>query len=464
MKHIQTIIITAAICVVALGSFVLFRTVPVSHLWKGYQVLYVASDTLTDAQVYAMLLQDGCKNVIAQVNQGSPIVSAYSPVQVQSADSYLNARNAFFHDKKNAAMVFYVPEGQDMALSRALRELNDVQGTSAGTDGAASFPWLSPIISFLFMAVCVFFAKRKGVLLPSLVFLGAFSLSRPLFTTSAAVCLATYGFFMLQKIWGRHGFSKSVTNPLFIICLAFPVVLLAVSSPLSALFYVIAVVSGFCALLLVALLKTVYDESHARHTFAPVLIRGARLVPLVERKERGIMLALVGAVAVILLVSLAGASLQTPSFDASQPTLPAPVSGNVRLPDWDDFLAWSWQTVTFPYRRMADAHVQMPVDGDRVSFTEYGEENGHITESERTVYVYNSAFRTSVADAVKNAPYPALEKMLLKQGKDARYSYATGGKAASERFGSVLLLVFLLIPAGIIGYFVVVRRHYGVSF
>lgn len=459
---------TAVLCAVALSAFAVFRTVPVSRLWKGYRVLYVISDSLTDAQVHAVLARNGCRDVVARSNQGIPIVSRYSPVQMQGADSYITKRNVFFRDESNTALLCYVPEGQDVALSRALDELQSVPGAVAGTDGTASFPWTSPIVCAAFALVCIVFARQRLAIAPALLFLLAFVLSRPQFTTGAAVCLATYGFFMLQKIWGRHGFLKGASSPLVIICLFAPAVLLFVSSPLNVLFYVVALVAGGAALVLVALLKTEYDkkhkDQHKRHLFAPVLIRSARFIPLVERGDVKVIVLLAFATAVMLFVSLAGAAVQSPVSEGIAPAVPAPVAGAARLPDFDDFLAWSWQTVTFPYRRLSDGNAQPPVDGDTVVMPEYAEENGVITERGKTAFVYNGAFRSSVYDSVRHLPYPALEKMLLRQGKDARYSYARGGRSVGERFGTVLLVVFMLIPAGIIGYVVLIRRHYGISF
>ncbi|MDE6736872.1 MAG: hypothetical protein K2J50_05155, partial [Treponemataceae bacterium] len=356
------------------------------------------------------------------------------------------------------------PAGQDMALSRALDELQAGPGAVAGTDGTAAFPWASPIVCAVFALVCIVCARQRLAIAPALLFLLAFALSRPQFTTGAAVCLASYGFFMLQKIRGRHGFLKGAFSPLVVICLFAPVVLLFVSSPLNVLFYVVALVAGGAALVLVARLKTVYDGKRNRHPFAPVLIRGARFIPLIERRDVKVIALLVFATAVMLLVSLAGTMVQSPVSEGIVPAVPAPVAGSARLPDLDDFLAWSWQTITFPYRRLSDGNAQSPVDGDTVVMPEYAEENGIITEREKTAFVYNGAFRSSVYDSVRHLPYPALEKMLLRQGKDARYSYARGGRSASERFGPALLVVFMLIPAGIIGYVVLVRRHYGISF
>ena len=460
MKNIQTIILAVAVCAVALGLFATFRTMPASRLWKGYRVLCVRSGTVTDEQVYALLENSGCRDVVARTNQGIPLVSRYSPVQVQAADSYLAKRNAFFRDEHDEAMVFYVPEGQDAALSRALDDLQ-AAGVAAATDGAASFPWISPVVCAAFALVCVLFARRRLSLAVALLFLLAFSVSRPFATTSAAVCLASYGFFLLQKIWGRHGFVKSATRPLVVVCLCVPVVLLSVSSPLGALFYVVAVAAGGSAALLAAQLKTVYDERRSR-LFAPVPIRSARFVPLIERTDMRVVALLVLAAAVMLVFSLMRPVAR--STGSSLPPVPAPVAGAARLPDWDDFLAWSWQTVTFPYRRLSDGAAETPVEGECVVMREYADEGGVIAEREQTAFVYNGAFRSSVHDSVRKLPYPALEKMLLRQGRDARYSYATGAGYVGERFGVPLLAVFVLIPAGIIGYVMMARKQYGISF
>ena len=463
MKQLKLLIFTLTICFSALFLFVFFRTVPVSRIWKGYQVLYVTSKSLTEPQVVSLLEQNGCKNVVSKSTQRIPIVSKFSPVQVQDAMSYLTVRNHFFTDESDSAMVFYIPDGQDTALARAVREITGVSNTTAGTDGTASFPWLSPIISLVFALLCVFFAKKKIFLIPTTVFLVLFSFSRPLLTTSAAVCLALYGFFMLQKIWGRRNFSSAVVSPLIVVCVLVPVLLLFMSSPLSALFYTLAISASFSAVLLVDLLKNVYDERHVQSRFKPVLIRSARFIPLVEKKELKIILGLFLAIIAILGVSFAGSSLQNMSLDSSRPALPAPVSGKSDLPDMDDFMTWSWNTITFPYRRMTDAKPQVPVDGDKGSIPGFNDAGGKIAPSEQTAFVYNAAFRNSVYDSVKDLPYPALEKMMLKQGKDARYSYTKGGGAAAERWGTSILLLFMLIPLGILLYFVLIKRSYGIS-
>ncbi|MBR1722373.1 MAG: hypothetical protein IJ727_07840, partial [Treponema sp.] len=127
-----------------------FRTVPVSQFWKGWRILYVYTDTLSEYDILTVLEKHGCDSVISLSNQRLPIVSPMSPVQVQSSDSYLSRRGEFFTDKSRLAQVFYIPDSQSSNLEDAVLELSAFAGSSAGTDGKSSFPWFAPSLCLLF--------------------------------------------------------------------------------------------------------------------------------------------------------------------------------------------------------------------------------------------------------------------------------------------------------------------------
>ena len=464
MKQLKQLAVTSAICLISIFAFIFFRTVPVSRLWKGYQVVYVKTQSATEDQIARLLEENGARNVVCKTTQRIPVVSRFSPVQVQAQDSYLSRRDVFFRDESNSAFVFYVPEGQDAALSRALSAINGLRQTTAGTDGTASFPWGSPLVCIAFALICIVFAKNKLIFGGAAFFLVCFSFSRPLYTVSAAVCLAMYGFFMFQKIWGRRSFYAGVVSPLLLLCMIFPLLLLFLSSPLSALFYTLSLLASFSAVLLIDVLKNLYAERYEHYRFNPVMIRSARFIPLVERKELKVILLLMLAVGGMLFLSFAGNRLASVSMDSSRPALPSPVVGKDALPDLDDFMNWSWNTITFPYRRLTDAPPQVPVEGDSVSVPVFEYSGNGITWKNEQVFVFNNAFRNNVFDSVRELNYPALEKMMLRQGKDARYSYTKGGSVATERLGTLLLVLFLSFPAGILLYFVLIKRNYGISF
>jgi len=149
--------------------------------------------------------------------------------------------------------------------------------------------------------------------------------------------------------------------------------------------------------------------------------------------------------------------------DSSTPSLPSPVSKNDEtLPGFSDFLDWSWNTITFPYRRLSE-NDSSPKDGDTVSIPDYAENDGLITEYDSTMYVYDSKFRDSVSKQVESLDYPSLEKMMMEQGKSSSYGYSKGKLSSSEKFGAVLLLSFALISFALSGYYIIGRKRYGLS-
>lgn len=203
MKSPLRIIIPAAICCITLFVLAAFRTVPQSRLWKGWTVLYVTSETLSEGDIYKVLVENGCENVITKSMQRDPIVSPISPLQAQAQNSYIVRRNAFFSDADDKAMLFYIPDNEETALSHAIAALERVGGTSCGTDGAASFPYAAPCLVLLFAACLFLFSKRKILFALSAFFLVCMSFSRPLFTVAACASLALTGIFLLEKLYGR---------------------------------------------------------------------------------------------------------------------------------------------------------------------------------------------------------------------------------------------------------------------
>src|SRR5574344_1368403 len=84
-------IIISTLLISLCGVFLfLFRSVPVSRIWKSYQVLYV--DASVDEQSILNYLHDsGCKDVISLSEQKQPLFSPFPPIE-PGADKtgYLN--------------------------------------------------------------------------------------------------------------------------------------------------------------------------------------------------------------------------------------------------------------------------------------------------------------------------------------------------------------------------------------
>ncbi|MCR5724859.1 MAG: hypothetical protein K6G80_07235 [Treponema sp.] len=460
----------ACICIVSLFAFYLFRTVPQSRLWKGYTVLYVTSEILSEADVVSVLTQNGCEGVITKSAQREPVVSPLSPLQMLSQDSYLHRRNAFFQDAGKSSMVFYVPDTESQALSRSIHSLEAASGTKCGTDSASSLPYLAPVCSILFMAAAVALSKgrRRIYMILAAVFFLALNFSRPMFTVAACSSLSAAGFFIMLKLFGRKGCVQRVSrSPLAVLLLVAPVFILCASNPVNALLYVLACAAAVSAMYVYDVAEALY-YSRFENAFSPVPIRSAFGMRLVSERDVQTLSGLSLTCILLLAASVLGGRVQAAGSATDRPALPAPVSrADGLLPDLDDFIAWSWKTASFPYRRLqtqelTDAVAEVyPEEGTRITVPVFSETANGVTAGEETKLVFNNEFRESVFDAVKKASYPALEQMLLKQGRTARYAFVRGGAVSAERLGTALLLACAVISAGLTLYFVLGRRMYG---
>lgn len=460
MNPVRTAV-CAAICFISLATLMLLRTVPQSRLWKGYQVLFVTSDTLTEEQASAILSQSGLHDFISRSEDSLSVSSSISPLQVQSVDSYLVRRDAFFSDKSKSAMVFYIPENQTAQLSNAIHALSGFGKTSCGTDGSSSFPYVAAIFCLLFALAGVYLAKRREFFGACAFFLVFFAFMRPMYTVSACAAIALAGLFSLQRLVGRKSFlSCALHAPLIILTLLFPLFILFSSSPLNGILYALTLAGSFSAVVLVYDGQQYYYEK--RTSFHPVTILRASRIRIVGSREVILLASSSLCCMLLLVIFLAGGRVADTASSVDRPALPAPVSSRSELPGLDTFYTWAWNTMAFPFRSIyQNPSMKAPQEGETVSVSNYVEHNGRIEEIPQVVMTYNAQFRSSVLNMVKDSPKPSLEKMLLKQGKSAQYGFTKSRGVSTERFALFLLTMCVLITLGYTGYFVLVRRAYG---
>ncbi|MBQ4377718.1 MAG: hypothetical protein II821_00765 [Treponema sp.] len=446
-----------------------FRTVPVSQFWKGYRMLYVYTEALSESDILTILEKNGCDNIVSYGLQHVPLLSPLSPVQFQNSDSYISRRNDFFMDKTHRAAVFYIPEEFYSSLEHSIRELSAFQGTSAGTDGKSSFPWIAPLITSAFFLVLLYFSKKKALFCAGSVFFIILPFSRPLYTISAASCLFLFAFFLFHRLWLRKDFLKVTLNsPYILVFSLIPVLILLFSSPLNSLFYCISLAG---TVLSVLSYKNYCDYIEEKNTtefsFRPVMISSARMMPVFGRLGIRLLSFLLAAVILIFIVFNIAGNVSSFSDNDAMPSLPSPVtSSNSELVNLKDFVYWSWNTVTFPYKKIGEAvnFNEIPKEGESVAITDYVEDGSKIVPVTSTAYVFNTEFRESAYKSIEALEYPALEKMLLKQGKNASFGYAKSARSSStEKFGSVLLLVFIAFPLALGIYYILGRKRYGLS-
>lgn len=454
--------ILISIIIVFFSAFLFckFRTVPVSRMWKGYKQLYVTSSALTEGDVLTILHNNGCRNVVSKSNQGVPVISGLSPVQLQENDSYLVRRNAFFHDKSGASMVFYVPENETKSLEKSILEISAFNGTSSGTDGTVSFPWISPVLCLILSIILFFNSKNSRIFSIGAAFPILFAFCRPMFTVSAASCFLIFFVYLFQRFWNREGFLKIISNSLYFSLLsASPLLLLIFSSPINAFFYILC----FCAVSASFYLYHGYETlMDSRQSFRPVYIKNAKMIPTVEKKSFRLMASLIIFTVALIGISKISGSLNTFSQSGSRPELPSPVKYSDELPGMQDIYDWSWNTITFPYRKI-NSEKRTPMENDTVSFLDYAEINGRLTPVEKQIYTYDNRFKEEILNGIYDLTYPSVEKMLLEQGKNSNFGYTKGAKNISERFGNILLIVFALIPTALCIYYIWGRKRYGLS-
>ena len=454
---------SAIISLVVLFLLFQFRTVPVSQFWKGYRILYVFSEELAETDILSILEKNGCDSVISYSNQRMPLFSQIAPVQQQSEDSYLFRRNSFFSDKNNRALVFYIPEEFSSSLEKSIRELSAFQSTVAGSDGKSSFPWVAPLIALCFFFILFYFSKNKALYLCASVFPVLFAFSRPLYTVSAAVCLCIFSLFLFHKSWKRSDFLKVTLNsPYILIFILAPLLILFFSSPILAFFYVFSLLGTVSLLVMYDFYETSKENSYS---FKPVFIRSARMIPTVGHLGIRLLGVLSATVFSLLIIFVVSGNVSGFSAASSMPSLPSPVSrAEAELVNLTDFINWTWASVSFPYKKIGEPSLSSPQDGEVVSITDYIEENGKIVPVDTPVFVYNAEFRENIYKSINKFDYPAIEKLLLKQGKSASFGYAkTAQVSSSEKFGTILLFILLAIPFSCGICYILGRKRYGLS-
>lgn len=451
------------VLLIMVALIIITRSLPSSQLWSGYRILYVSSSTLSENQIDSLLEECGCKNVVSRSIQKIPVVSSFSPVQVQEPDSYLNRRLSFFTDKSGADRIYYIPDSESRQIAQAAAKLNSQQGTSAGTDGANRFPWITPIITLALFSLCFFFCRKKIVFLVSSLFPVMYSWCNPFYTSAAAACVFLIPLFMIQRMWGRrNSFKTIITSPLVISFSASPCVILFLSSPLRSIIFLAAQTASVCSLLLLSLYE---KRTSSLSAFSPSPILGAQFYRLPG--QNGLRISELCGIAILVLLSISliwnQGMLSSQKSNPDKPYLPSPVyrTDSADLPGTDDFNAWAWNTITFPYKRLSQnsATSEIPHEGDSVSIPLYAhsEKNG-IIELQKEQYVYNDSFRKRVYRIVRSCTYPSIEQVLLRQGKNMEFEYTQNTGNSAERFSTLLLVLLSLFPICMTGYCLAGRK------
>lgn len=438
-----------ACILITLLCLILFRSIAVSRIWSSYRVLYV-DRSVDEATVLSCLEAAGCRNTITLSAQRTPLQAPMTALPPDSSAPYLVQRLQYFTDKDNRYRLFYIPDGYEQQIAKALRSIVSQTHAHAGLDDESRYPWAVPVICLLvFLCFSVFSMHRRFFVFPALFPL-LLTLSMPFYVTGAAVCLYMTALFLANRLWGRRNDVRVLCRSVYIdFLLGAAMVLLLIQSVRCALLSLLVLASSAAALYI---LKQYQADRDKKCAFTYQLIFTAEQLPVMYAGTvRSVLLLCVPLL--VLLLSFLFSARFFPRSPAGSIQLPMPVEPGTEgelLPSLEDYFAWAWDTLAFPYRSLHDAQLRPPVkDGDKITVTEYVQAASGIKERQRVIYEYDKDFKDKLEKDIRALDYPALEKLLERQGRHCRAAYRlsrTTGKPQGDGVSLVLLVAALCVP------------------
>ena len=447
----KKILISACLSVSSVVLLFLFKTVPSGSLWKGYRVMYVSSGC-DNHYTENVIAKAGCTGVIDFASQNVPLaLPAGSPeVSLAASDAdragYLFRRNAYFFDKEGTYRLYYIPDEQEKNAESAVSSLAQA-GISCGIDTQTEYPWVIPVLCVCFAVFLCILSPHRFVFGMAAVIPVFFSFCMPFYPGASAVCLLLYALFLMQQVWGRkNAFNFLITNIPVVFFTAASVIIAVMTSFLCGLLFASAAAGS---LSVVYLLWEIEHRRNIKYPFVPVPIRSAESVPFMTGKTVRGMAACASFIMILIAVSLVSSDFSRHS--SKRLLLPAAKGSRISdtLPSLDDYVIWCWNAESAPYRSVNSSDYELgkrkPKDGDTVSFPLYEDSAGRISKSAE-VLQYDADFRKKAVAQIDGLTFPAIEKLMKKQGKKFRAGYAFSTPGGSGFAYLVLMIVSGCIP------------------
>ncbi|MDR1785395.1 MAG: hypothetical protein LBR23_02865 [Spirochaetaceae bacterium] len=462
----------AAAALAALGTVIFFHAeAPAESAWRGYKTLYVDRD-FPEERVLALCEGAGVGEVVSLSGQRPPIESPYLPVR-EHLSFYAERRANFFFDKSLSYKLYYIDERYGSALP-ALRR--DILRAGAGTCGInvprARNRAASLVCALVFLLFAALSRERAvmflGGLLPAAL---AFRLGEE--TLSAGVCLGLWALFLVQRAWGARGFwglwVKKLPVP---IALALALGLTAAGSPVHGGLFLLTMAGGAGILYLYQEIQAGLDR---RLSFLPLRILPARAVTVMTGRPVFLLALPAGGALILLCLFLFGGRAQ--ASGPGGPAMPAPSflapgegfgldaygdfigragfvpSGD--FPSLAELLSLEWESLSFPNRPLGPhgdregglAYLSAPAlipGGGRFSVSEYTQEPGGKIQAAVTEYVFDESFISGIISRVERVLPPAIERVLIRQGRFALVAYSGSGGPGG------MIPVFVLIAQTVV--------------
>lgn len=445
MSYIKKYFLPFIIITLTFVLLCLFRSVPVTQLWKGFSVLYVPSDTEPQI-VLQTLKENGCEGTISYYNQGIPYINEFLPIKADRNDSYLSGRNSYFFDRDHNVMIYYIPNEFSGNATKAVSSLINDYKIDAGLDCKSSFPLITPVICIIVALIFFFFSRNRFVFGLSAIFPLFYSFSMPFYVNAAAVCILFYGFYLCQNVWNRKGSIKYLlSNPIIIFTFSLAILATFFTSWLSLFMFILTLCSSFFILVVY---KSLEDFKASRTRFNPILIRPAHCMKVINIHSVKKFFISIAAVSVLTLFYFTSVDIFSIS-NAQDLSFPMPTSYNEQsdIPVIDDYVYWTWNEITKPYKSVYSDNSSFPEKGETVSVKRFIDSKDGIKTKEEVLFCFDDNFKNEVIESIDGLDYPAVEKLMKAQGTDfsVNYSYGSGEKFS---FISLMLMIgMILLPA-----------------
>lgn len=443
-KYIFSFIIFA-IYFIALFSF---KTLPVSKLWNGYSAVYVPIKTESKL-VLSILENAGCKDIISFDKQEIPFYSEFLPISFLDKFNYIENRKLYFFDKGKNVMIYYIPDEYNKNASAAVSILNNKYSIDAGLDCKSSFPVLIPIISFIVFFLFFIFSKNKLIYFCSSIFSLFFIFAMPFYLNASCVSFYFYLCFLCQKYWRRKNAIDCLIKKLgFIILLLLILSFSFFSSILSGILFIFSIVCSYLAIKMVYLIQI---EIESKIRFNPVLIIPSNHIKLLRAKDLKKSIVNIISSGIFIIFYIFSANLFIIS-NAEDLFFPMPTSYNKEkenvniIPNLDNYLIWSWNTITLPFRSLNESYSIVPQEGETIKIQRFENTSQGIKTFDEVLYCYDDTFKENVINYIDELDYPAVEKLMKKQNKGFEIKYSKGLAEKFKKSNIILMLVIFLIP------------------
>ena len=468
MKPSVSIVFASLLACISAIILVVCIRLPVSSLWKGYNILYVPVE-LEEQVVLQALESVGIEEVVSLSKQQQPVYSTFAPVQsiVSTQHSYLRQRENYFFDRSRQMQLFYVPT---VAMDRAQVAVDFLQslpgGLNTGLEGKTTYPWIVPLVVFLVFLILVVLSQAKSFMLTAGFFPLLFSVCIPSYSGASGAILLLYCFFLCSTFWKRKEMLKAIKKSALILLFGFASIPIAfIGSWKEGLLFLVTIVASLA--LCYILVNFAPKKSKG---FMPVPIRSARLVSLVS-SVASFTLFIPAVAATILSVSLLFFGYFPSDTSINGLFLPAPAryteamsfdsasfqdSGQqeyfgVELPSLVHYVDWVWDTLTYPYRSLHETQIiDLVAVGETVVMPSYQmNDKGIIQEGYTPIYSLDDSFIKSVLEGIREDGFQ-IERVLKTQNCFTSVVYRRmgdflGGESQGQVYTILSLLATILI-------------------